>query len=430
MNANLERALLLYQQSRHDLAETELRQALAVDPRDAYAHAMLALCLTEREQFKDATAEAEQSIHLAPDFPFTHYALARVLYARNRYPEARAAIEEAIRLDSVDADYFALLASIHLEERHWQRALDTAEQGLQFDPEHISCTNLRAMAMVKLGRKAEAGATIDTALSRNPDNSFTHANQGWTLMEKGDPKKALEHFREAMRLDPTNEWARQGIVEALKARNIVYAVMLKYFLWMSKLSPRVQWAIILGGVFGNRILSGVAESNPALAPWILPIRILYIAFALMTWIADPLFNLLLRINRFGRHALSREQTIASNWIGGSMLIALTGLAGCFVFGFNSPALIVALVFGVLVLPLAGVFKCPSGWPRNVMAGYTAILAVLGVGSLGLFLGKMTETVGTKSQLVNVASGLLGIFIIGVVLSMWLVNFLIFQRTRR
>ncbi len=193
MNPNLERAILLYQQSRHELAETELRQALASDPDDAYAHALLALCLAEREKFEDSTHEARQAIQLGPDSPFAHYAHARVLYDRNHHQEARAAIAEAIRLDPEDADYYSLLAGIHFDEKRWPEALNAAEQGLQFDPEHTGCTNLRAMAMVKLGRKAEAGATIDAALAKNPDNALTHANQGWTLREQGEPRKALEH---------------------------------------------------------------------------------------------------------------------------------------------------------------------------------------------------------------------------------------------
>ena len=246
MSPQLERGLLLFMQSRYELAEAELRQALANEPREAYGHAMLGLCLAKREQFKEATEEAEQAVHLAPDFAFAHYALADILHDRNHHAEALTAINEALRLDSADADYFALLSAIHLDEKHWKEGLQAAEQGLQLDSEHVGCNNLRAIALVKLGRKSEAGATIDAALARNPDNAVTHANQGWTLLERGEPKKALEHFREALRLDPDNDWARQGIVEALKARNVIYAVMLKYFLWMSRLSGRVQWAIILG----------------------------------------------------------------------------------------------------------------------------------------------------------------------------------------
>jgi tetratricopeptide (TPR) repeat protein len=422
MNVNLERARLLLQQSRHDLAETELRQALAFEPHDANAHALLALCLAHRENFQEATDEARQAIHLAPDSPFVHYALARVLYDRNRFPEALDAINEAIRLDPEDADYFALLANIHLQERRWQDALTAAEQGLQFNPEHVGCTNLCAMAMVKLGRKAEAGATIDAALSKNPDNSLTHANRGWALLEQGEPKKAAEHFREALRLNPENEWARRGIIEALKARNIVYGVMLKYFLWMGKFSRRGQWGIVLTGYFGYRILGVVANDNPGLAPWILPLQILYIAFALMTWLAYPFFNLLLRLNKFGRLVLSREQTVATNWFGICLLLALVGLTMCVFKGFVAPWIMIAFVFGLLLLPVSAIFKCPAGSPRYIMAALTVLLALLGVGGIIARFASGGPSDGETS--------LLGLFVLGTIASTWVANILAMKRPKR
>jgi tetratricopeptide (TPR) repeat protein len=430
MNQNLQRAVLLIQQSRHELAEGELRQSLATEPDDPYAHALMALCLAQREQFKEATAEAEQAIHLGPDFSFAHYAMARVMHRRNREDEALAAIHEAIRLEPFDADYLATLAEIQLHERQWSAALEAAEMGLQIDSEHTGCTNLRAIALVKLGRKAEAGRTIGAALARDPQNAITHANQGWTLLDQGDPKKALEHFREALRLDPDNEWARRGIVEALKARNFVYALMLRYFLAMGKLSRRGQWAVVLGGYMGNQMLGAVARANPALAPWILPLRVLYIAFAIMTWAASPLFNLMLRLNRFGRLALSREQTVASNWIGSSLLLALVFLAGCFVRGFHTPWLVGTLIFGLLVLPLAGTFKCAVGWPRRTMAIYTAVMAVSGIAALSLFFVAEGQTEERAKEILDYSGFPFTVFLLGTVGAAWVANFLIMQRPRR
>ncbi len=430
INPNLQRALLLLQQSRHEQAEGELRQALAHEPQDAYPHALLALCLTQREKFEDATAEAQQAIHLAPDFPFAHYAHARVLYDRNHYPEARAAIEEAIRLDSTDADYFALLAMIHFDEKRWPEALAAAEQGLQFDSEHIGCTNLRAMALVKLGRRAEAGATIDAALARNPDNATTHANQGWTLLEKGEARKALEHFREALRLDPENDWARRGIIEALKARNLIYAAMLKYFFWMSKLSRRAQWGIVLGGYFGSRLLGAVADSYPGLAPWVLPLRIFYVAFAVLTWTAYPVFNLLLRLNRFGRLALTPQQTVESNWVGASLLLALISLGGCLVQGFGSPWVMSLAVFGLLLLPVSGLFRCAHGWPRQTMLAVVAVLALIGGSAIALIWAAARDGNRYVETTANNAFSLLGLFALGILASSFLANFLATQRPRR
>ena len=430
MNPNLQRGLLLYQQARPALAEAEFRQALGEQPDDAHAHAMLALCLAQGEKFAEATTEAQTAVHLQPDFPFAHYALAHVMFDRRHYPEAQAAIEEAIRLDPSDADYFSTLGAIHLQESRWKEALAAADQGLQFDAQHIGCTNLRAVALVKLGRRAEAGLSIDAALARNPESAPTHANQGWTLLEKGDPKKALEHFREALRLDPENQWARQGIVEALKARNLVYAVMLKYFLWMSHFNRRGQWAIVLGGYFGNNLLGVVARSNPAMAPWILPIQLLYACFALMTWMAVPLFNLLLRVNRFGRLVLTREQTVASNWFGLCLLGALVGLAFCCCQGFEYPWLMVAMVFGCLLCPVAGTFLCPAGWPRTVMAVLTNGLLVLGLGAIYFALPMVKPILPDFAPNLVFARVLFFLCLLGSLGSTWVVNILRSQRRRR
>ena len=410
------------------MAAAEARQALADDPHNAFGHSLLALCLAHQENFQEATAEAQQGIHLLPDLAFAHYAHAKVLFDRNRLDEARAAIEEAIRLDPAEADNFSLLAAIHCQDARWKEALAAAEQGLECDPEHVGCTNLRAMALVKLGRKAEAGATIDSALSKNPENSLTHANMGWTLLEKGQPAKALDHFREALRLDPENEWARNGIVEALKARHLVYAIMLKYFLWMSRFSRRGQWGIILGAYFGNRLLGGLAASNPELAPWVLPLRILYISFAMMTWMASPFFNLLLRVNRFGRLALSREQTIASTWFGLCLLGALLSLAGAVYQGFNGLWLVSAMVFGFLLLPVSAVYRCRSGSPRNMMAILAISAALLGFGSLTAFAVAAHE--GIARDTLGTAEGLFTLFLIACVASTWVTNILRSQRHRR
>src|SRR5688500_11217112 len=315
MGPNVQRGLHLYEQNRYADAEREFRQAAGNDPNDAYVRAMLGLTLSHQERFDEAEREVREALKLDPGLPFVHYARAFVLDDRRRYGEAESSIAEAISMEPEDADFYALLAQIRLNQKNWKGALEAAELGLQNDAEHVGCTNLRAMALVNLGRKEEAGITIDSALAKDPENSVTHANQGWALLHAGDHKKALEHFREALRLDPENEWAREGIIEALKAQNFIYAAMLKYFLWMGRLSSNMQWMVILGGVFGMRILRAAARSNPALQPYVLPIQVIYIIFVFLTWTADPLFNLLLRLNKFGRMVLNRAEIVASTWVG-------------------------------------------------------------------------------------------------------------------
>jgi len=427
MSPALNKALLLFDRERHDLAEAELRQVLASEPGNAFAHALLALCLAKREDLKAATEEARQAIHLAPDLAFAHYAHASVLHDRDRHDEALAAIQEALRLEPDSTSYLWLLGAIHFEERRWPAALEAAERGLSIDPEDAGCLNLRAMTLIKLGRREEAERAMRGALAKDPENAVTHANQGWACLERRDHAKALEHFREALRLDPELEWARAGIVEALKARNFIYAVVLRYFLWMSKFSPRAQFGIILGGYFANRMLTGLARGNPAIAPFVLPFRIVYLAFVVLTWTADPLFNLMLRLNRFGRLVLSREQIVASNWVGTCVALALAGLLAYFASGYDR-LLTVALVFGLLVIPLAGTFDCPKGWPRQGMAVYTAAMACLGITSLLLSIGQARPAGGKPAP--GMSDILLAFFFLAAFFSSWVANFLITRRPRK
>jgi tetratricopeptide (TPR) repeat protein len=437
VSPQLQRGLLLLDQGRPGPAEAEIRRALALDPAAPLAHACLALCLAAQKKYAGAGEAAGQAVHLGPDLPFSHYVLARVAYDRDRYGDALAAITEAIRLDPADADQFALLAGIHFDERRWPDALHAAEQGLEVDAEHVGCGNLRAMALVKLGRTAEAGLTIDRTLAKAPENALTHANQGWTLLHRGDHAKALDHFREALRLDPENEWARQGIVEALKARHAIYAVMLRYFLWMSRFSQRAQWTIVLGGYIGYRLLGSIARTQPGLGPWLLPFQILYVVFALMTWLAQPLFNLLLRLNRFGRLALSPEQTATSNWVGSALALALIFLAGFVAAALAgtktlAPAcLLAALVSGALALPLSAINNCSEGWPRRTMAGYTALLSLAGLAAVFiLFASALSGEPVVMKAAVATASGPLSVFFVGVFLNGFLANFLMMQRPAR
>ena len=371
-NAHFQRGLLLYQQRRFDDAVGELRLHLAEDTENSLTHGLLALSLSELEKHAEATEHAHRAIHLAPDESFGHYALASVMIGRQRYDEARLAILEAIRLNPFDADYFGILASLELHKSRWRESLEAANQGLAINSEHGLCTNLRAQAQVKLGDRAAAAATMGEALARRPDDAYTHANQGWALLHAGDPHKALEHFRESLRLNPELEWARAGIVEALKARNFVYRWMLAFFLWMSRLTPSTRWTLVIVALLGSQFIGRMANENPALAPGLNVLLYSYFAFVLLSWLSPSFFNLLLRFDRFGRYALSADEVRGANVLAVCLLATLTCLAAS--IAWNDKLLFFCTtMFALLSLPASTIFSCHSGWPRQVMVMITVLL---------------------------------------------------------
>ena len=257
-------------------------------------------------------------------------------------------------------------------------------------------------------------STLGSALANDPENALTHANQGWALLHRGNYRQALEHFREALRIDPELDWARAGIVEALKAHHFIYRQMLRFFLWIGRQARVAQWVIILGIFFGPRMLARIARANPGLEPFIFPVIVLILAFVMLTWIASPLFNFLLRFNKFGRLALLRDQRIASSWIGGCFLLAV----GCFVAAMvktTSLAVFGTGYFGLLLLPLAVTFSRASGNPRRLMAAYTAGVALLGLPVMSLvLLGRASPW---KDE--ALAYQLVTYFVLGAAVSTWL-----------
>lgn len=423
MNSNLTRAALLIEHQRWELAENELRQALLTNSDDAEAHRLLAICFNESEKFDAAESEAKMAVHLAPDDAATHFTLALVLLSQRRIDDALKSIDESLRLEPLSADSFAVQSQIRFIKRDWPGTLASAEQGLRLNPEHESCNNLRAMALTKLGRQAEAGITLEAVLNRNPNDPITHANEGWRLLETRDRVKAMEHFREALRLDPTNDWARRGIIEALKSKNIIYRLLLNYFLFMAKLSSRAQWMIILGFFIGRSVIADLARANPAAAPYLNMLLIGYAIFALLTWLGDPLFNLMLFLDRFGRLTLFPEQKRGALAVGGILGLALL----IYVLGWQlSDSLlgVSAVYIALCALPVSAIFNCPPGWPFWAMTGMSAV--VTGVGLVPLYvdlttrMGLLPKQQG-EALLVFTATNFATMFIVSQFLAMLLMN---------
>lgn len=430
MTERFMRASMLMEQNRHALAAEELQGHLATEPNDPYAHSLLALCLAEAEDFKEATRHAEEAIRIAPDFAFAHYAAACVLIERNRFKEAITAINEAIRLDPEDADYLATLARIHLAESRHAAALEAAERGLQMDPQHVGCQNLRAMSLKNLGRHNDAAAALDSALSRDPENAVTHANKGWALLEKNQHEEALRHFREALRLNPELDWAREGIVVALKSRYRIYAIMLKYFLWMSKLSSQAQWGVILGIYFGSKMLGNLDRAHPEWAAWIKPVRYLLFGFAIMTWVADPLFNLALRFSPYGRLALKPDQAKAANLVGIVLGLALISVILSFTVYRNQDGMgLITLGIALLIIPVSTIYRC-DGIRRKIAMAYCGGLVVLGATALNIVILYGGSKTSDRPELVALLGLCMILYFGGILVASFGANFLLSWRPKR
>jgi Flp pilus assembly protein TadD len=362
-----QRAALLFGQQRWDLAARELQALLAEQPEHAGAHALLARTLAQTDALDEALASARQAVALAPDADYAFASLAVVHLQRDELDAAATANERAIELDPDDVDHRSTRAQIRLLQRRWADALAAADEGLALDPQDTDCLNLRAIALTRLGRGAEATDSVDASLARDPDNPYTHQARGFALLQRGDAKGALHHFQQALRRDPTLDGARAGLVEALKARNPLYRVVLRWFLWLGRFSGGNQVAIVLGVWFASRLASGaLAAGGHEVAATV--VSYAWLGFVLLTACTVPLFNLLLLLHPLGRHALERTARNDALLLGGAVL-ALGGVGVHAWLGDDAWSKRGWLFWLVFLLPVAGIGLFHAGWARRVLQAF-------------------------------------------------------------
>jgi tetratricopeptide (TPR) repeat protein len=374
-NPHLDKGMLWLERNRPERAEPELRQAVASEPDDADCRARLALCLAQLDKYREALAEAENAIGLDPEWDFPYFVRAIALAGLGRARQAEGAAREAIEMDPESSSYRGLLANILAHQKRWKESLEAAEAGLEVDPEDESCASARAMALIQLGRAKEADLAMESALRKNPEDAKAHALMGWSTLHKGRAAEAVDHYAEALKLDPASEVARAGLVESLKARNFLYRAVLRYFILLTRIKARWVFAIMIGSVIVRQMLLRLAESAPAVAPVVWPVFYLMVGFVLMTWVAVPVFNLLLRFDRVGRHALSRVDIRQSNWLAGC-LAAVAFLLVLYLAGL--PAMGMATVFcAMMIIPVVTTARKTDARSLLLLGGYTLLLAGLG-----------------------------------------------------
>ncbi|MCL2348505.1 MAG: tetratricopeptide repeat protein [Planctomycetaceae bacterium] len=407
--AHVQRAQVLLQTDRISEAEKELRTVLSLAPEYSYAHGLMALCLSRRLKHDTALHEAKTAILLEPDEGLYHYFYADVLLRAKQYEEAKISIRHAISLNPYDADYFYLKAAIELETKERNAAHDSLKRALEIDPEHADSLVLLARVQAILGNTDDAEELARAAIRNRPESGDAHTSRGYSLLYAGRAKESFESFREALRLDPNSEAARSGLIEAIKIHNPFYRLLFRFFVFMSRLSAKYQWVLIIGLMVGYRILRLLLKQTPALAPVIVPLIVLYVLFCFITWLADPIIYTTLWFSRWGRLAM----TLREKLVGVITVLCVTGGIACFLRGMQTDSgffIVSAFGFGLLLLPVTKAVH--SDHPTDVIVSVVISVIIAAFLVVALLLDKPP---------------LLAFATLSLVVYMFLVNFLGIKR---
>ncbi len=407
---------ILIQQKKYSNAEKILSDLLKEDATNIHFLSLLSEVYLHQEKFDKSNQIIENAIGLSPETSYLYYIKSRIAFQKDNLIEAEKIIYRAIELDPLDADFFALLSSIKLSRKEYEFALSNANKALEIDPENILALNIRSTALNKLNRKEESFETIEGALREDPNNVFTHTNYGWGLLEKGDHKKALIHFKEALSIDPNFEYAQSGMLEAIKAANPIYKIFLKYSFWMSNLTSKYQWGVLIGYYIAFKGLRTLANQNETLRPYLIPILILLGLIAFSTWVITPISNLFLRFNKYGQLLLDKKEKMSSNFVAFGFGLFIFGVISFFAFS-NEKFLTIAVFGFTMMVPFGTMFS--STKMKNILLIYTSILAIIGISAIWITF--QTDLIFNLMTI---------IYLVAFVFYQWIASFLLIKEDNK
>jgi len=386
---NLNRGIQLFEIGRYKDAIPYFQKGLTEDINGFNAKYYLAQCFFQTDNTDKALVLAKELRKDFPNIENTYFLLSQIYLHTDNVKEASLNIDKAIELNPYEESFFGQKAYIYLAQKQFQKALEYANEGLKIDAKSSFCLNARTTALTKLNRKEEAKSAINYLLNDNPEDAYSHANAGWSHLENNNITKAATHFKEALILDPNLEIARNGMVTTIKSRNKIYNLYLRYVFWIANKSEKNQWFFIIGIYLIYRFSVKLLSAN-GLTFIAIPIIILYLLFALGSWIMDPLSNMLLIFDKYGKYLLDKKEKLSGQVFFLILATALVMLIGYLITNIDYFT-IICLTLLATILPFTRGILASKKTSSIINISYGAIMLCVTI--VGCFLSLPISSFG-------------------------------------
>lgn len=233
MNNLLERARLLYQQKRYDLALREIIEVLSVEPNHDEAYILRGLCLALTNNHQDGLAAIQRAIAINPESSYAYNCLAYIYQILGDLVAAKNAVDRAIALEPTNPNSRLRLAQIvnaisyhdktqlkplllalnlkvdlSLSPKAQFQALNKivihmADRVLEIDPKNVDALYLRLKALYALNNSLKKlEASCYKLLQIEPNHMLTYNMLGIIYQKRQRWSESIKFFRTALSIDP------------------------------------------------------------------------------------------------------------------------------------------------------------------------------------------------------------------------------------
>jgi tetratricopeptide (TPR) repeat protein len=189
-------------------SETNVRQALALDPKISDAYTLLANIHIARGAVEEAKADLRAAIAAHPRSLLNYMSLATVYEKEGNWEEAKKLCESAHEIDPVSPMVAAELAFLYLEHGgDVNAAVSLAQIARQKMPDSPVTADALGWAYYKIGSIGSAVVQLKESSEKVPNNPVYRYHLGMAYMASRQFDLAQQSLRAALRNDPQFPYA-------------------------------------------------------------------------------------------------------------------------------------------------------------------------------------------------------------------------------
>jgi len=188
-----------------DRAIQDLEAASAADERQIQADLVLISNFLRKREYDKALAAAQNLEKKQPDNPLTHNMKGAIYLAKRDPANARKSFEQALALKSDYAPALYNLARLDLAEKKPEQVKRRYEAILAKHPNNeVALLGMADLLVATKAPRAEIGATLEKAVSGNPDSARARIALIRFHLQGQDAKSALSAAQQAQASFPNN----------------------------------------------------------------------------------------------------------------------------------------------------------------------------------------------------------------------------------
>ncbi len=229
-------------QGRYAEAETEYAIAANLQPDKALWRSNLAKVLTQQGKYQLAEVQARKAAELAPGESTLRGNLGLILSRVEKVIEAEAEYEKAIQLQPDFGQWHYELAQLLYQQRLYEKAVKHYEEAIRLEPTNAKWHSRLGAALWDQDRFPLAEAQYIRAAVLDPKNSdYRQALQrSFTIAPAGKVGGSESEYREIVRLAPTSGLARYSLARFLELKKKGGEAESEYKK-ASELEPEIPW---------------------------------------------------------------------------------------------------------------------------------------------------------------------------------------------